>query len=308
MGHNDTEALSLTNNKESTGQVIEKYEMLLSSTEKLGFSLHASDPWDLKHGTAFCNIGNTCSRMGLLSEAIAMYGRDLQITTRSLDANDPRVIGSKYNSGLVLCRLGRYAEALTLLEGVLDARISTFDSQHLELANTLTCIGGIYSCTGRHAEALDRYQQAASIRKAALGPDHTTVAQSLRHSATALACLGQTSLAIEDCDAAHAILQRQMGQSGYNHQLAAEVKQLLADLTTGNPRAQVLESPTHISRRGFCFDAWQDIRCTLCCCVCAKPSRALPDLPNQSGHRRCRSHGDGPPSPPGRREPAAQPR
>ena len=214
----------------------EQDEMLISSAGQLEVSFRTNDPWDLVLGTAFCNIGNICSRMGMLSDALAVYERDLQITERSLNTDDLRVIGSKYNSGLTLCKLGRYAEALTLLEEVLRVRAAALGSEHVDVANALTCIGGIHSCTGRHAEALERYEQATSIRKAVLGPDHVTVAMSLRNSGTALACLGQTSLAIEHCKEAHAILLRQLGPE---HPISAKIKELLADLTTGNPRAQV---------------------------------------------------------------------
>jgi tetratricopeptide (TPR) repeat protein len=233
MGRRDKKSISFTNSTADTSQDI---ELLVISAGLLESSVRKNDPWDLKHGTAFCKIGNVCSRMGMPSEALAMYEKDLQITGQCLSNDDLRVVGSKYNCGLALCKLGRYAEALTLLEDVLRVRTAALGSHHVDLADALTCIGGIHSCTGRHAEALDRYQQATSIHKADLGPNHPTVALSLRNSATALACLGQTSRAIEDCEEARAILLHQVCP---DHRLTAEVKQLLADLAAGNPRAQV---------------------------------------------------------------------
>ena len=310
MGHRgDSISESSANNKAFLRKDSEQYETLVKSAGQLEADLRANDPWDVQHASSFCNIGNICSQMGMHSDALAMYEWDLQITEHNLNSDDLRVIGSKYNSGLALCKLGRYAEALTLLEDVLRVRKAILGSEHVDVANALTCIGGIHSCKGRHAEALARYEKATSIRKAALGPDHATVALSLRNSSTTLACLGQTSFAIEHCEEAYAILLRQMGS---DHRLTVEAKQLLADLTAGNPRAQVfthsrftpgLDLDLFLFLVNQQFEKFSSAACDPC-----NSLRVCADLAITTGHRRRRPQGDRSPPAPVHRGPAAPPR
>ncbi len=109
MNHLDKENIPSINT--CSYQDIEEHETFMTLAGYLGDSIRRNSPLDLQVGTAFCNFGNFCSRMGMLPEALAMYEMDIKITGLGLKDDDPRVVGSKYNYGLALCKLGRYSEA-----------------------------------------------------------------------------------------------------------------------------------------------------------------------------------------------------
>lgn len=191
--------------------------------------MNSYGPWDLNVGLMFCNVGNVCSRMGLLVEALMMYEKDLRIArcfTRNND--DLRVAGAHYNIGLTLCRLGRYSEALMHLEEALRVRRDRLHPLQPEIADTLSCIGGALALDGRPQDALTQYEEALACRQAALPPNHPSVAQSMLDLATVQRSLGRSSAALELGTAAHAALLSTLGP---DHNSTVAAAGLLGDIS-----------------------------------------------------------------------------
>ncbi len=132
------------------------------------------------------NLGLALLRSGDLEGAQPPLERALELSEKSLGAEDPKVATS-LNSLAELYRVQRrYTEAEPLYKRSLHIREKAFSAEHPDVAASLNNLAALYDDQGRYSEAEPLYRRSLSIEEKALGPEHPDVGIILNNLAVLL--------------------------------------------------------------------------------------------------------------------------
>jgi len=140
--------------------------------------------------------GRRAYEAGRYAEAATHYEAALQ-EARHFAAQDPRLVTTLENLGLVYEMLGRYQEAEPLYERVWEIRKETLGNKHPSVAIAIEKLAGVYEAQEKYADAEKLYEQSLEIQQNALGPKHPEVARTLERRAAALRNLNREAEAAD---------------------------------------------------------------------------------------------------------------
>lgn len=126
-------------------------------------------------------------------------------------SEDPRLVGTLHNLGVLYEIQGRYAEAETLLKRVLAIREKTLGANHREVVRTLNSLAEVYNAQARYAEAEPLFRKALATRQKTLGQDNSDTARSLNDLGVLLYRKGKYSEAEPLLTRALAIYEKTLG-------------------------------------------------------------------------------------------------
>ena len=117
-------------------------------------------------------IGGTYSGLGLVTEAVELNEKALEIRLLVLGADDLDTLSSQNNLAAAYLAAGRLKEALPLFEATLEARQAQLGKDHPETIISQDNLALAYESAGRVSEALPLYERNLEALRANLGADH----------------------------------------------------------------------------------------------------------------------------------------
>ena len=161
---------------------------------------------------SYNNIGYVYDSQGKYEEALEMYTKSLDITSRIYGGdNHPDVATSLMNVGNVLDDMGKYEEALVQHQKSLAIKIRVFGGDHPDVATSFNNIGAVYARKGDFENALVQYQKALEIRTRVFGSDHPDVAASIKNIGIVYHNKGDRAAATEMYTKAYHIFLKVLG-------------------------------------------------------------------------------------------------
>ncbi|MBK6735576.1 MAG: CHAT domain-containing protein [bacterium] len=124
-------------------------------------------------------------------EAVALTERQLEIYTRLLGPDHPKVATCWNNLALLYSTQGQYKDAEPLYRRALAIEEVVLGPHHPDVATDMNNLALLYADQGRYALGEPLHRRAMFIRETALGPDHPDVATTLNGLALAYFNQGQ---------------------------------------------------------------------------------------------------------------------
>lgn len=179
--------------------------------EALGLRERALGPDHREVGVAAANLAIALSRLGRLTEALALYRRAERISEDTVGLEHPRRAQLLHNMAITEAKLGHYEEALAAYEQAARILERTLGPNHPDLGVPLASLSAAYLRAGRTAEALEAAQRGLAIRRAELGPKHPGLAESLSSVALVHLRRGEDAQALALSQQALALSQEALG-------------------------------------------------------------------------------------------------
>ncbi len=145
----------------------EIFEQLLEATSKDDWNGAAS----LHHMLGYVN-----HEKGNLVTALVHYQQSLDIDSRYLPSDDPKLCRNYSGIGLVLKEQNNLDEALKHFRRSLDIDLRGSHQKQLNIATHYNNIGGVLDEQGKYVEALKNYEQTLEIELVHLPPNHPSLA------------------------------------------------------------------------------------------------------------------------------------
>ncbi|CAF4545236.1 unnamed protein product, partial [Rotaria socialis] len=117
-------------------------------------------------------LGQLKYHQGKYPEAAKFFEKDLEISQKTLSADDPELATRYNNIGLVYNNMGKYSKALEYYEKSIKIKEISLPPTHPSLAQSYNNIGAVYYNMGEYSKSLEYYEKSLKIREISLPPTH----------------------------------------------------------------------------------------------------------------------------------------
>ncbi|CAF2072274.1 unnamed protein product [Rotaria magnacalcarata] len=152
---------------------------------KVGYFDQAEEPYNelLENASDDSNRAHVYHQLGVMhyhqckyQQAVTFYEKDLEISGKTLSADNPQ-LGARYNNiGLVYNNMGEYSNALEFYEKSVKIKQISLPPTHSDLTTSYNNIGGVYSSMDEYSKTLEFYEKLHQIYGKALPPTHPELA------------------------------------------------------------------------------------------------------------------------------------
>ena len=157
-------------------------------------------------------IARIFQSQGKYDEALAWYGKDLEINEKALGKNHPNTATTYNNIANVYYRQGEYDKALLLYEKALNIYEKVLGKDHPHTAHTYNNIATVYCDQGQYDKALMWHEKARVIREKVLGKDHPDTAAIYNNMANVYYDQGEYEKALMWHEKARVIREKVLGK------------------------------------------------------------------------------------------------
>ncbi len=178
-------------------------------------------------GSAFRNLGDA-------SRAVAMFRKEVAISTEELGADDPITLTARSNLASAMEAAGQVREAMQLNEEILRVREQKLGADHPDTLISRGLLASTYQNLGRTTEAIALQREILKIRAARLGPNHADTILARNNLATTLYSMAQYDEAARLFEANLAARETLLGP---DHPATAQARSNLAAVYTEMGRA-----------------------------------------------------------------------
>ncbi|CAF3749208.1 unnamed protein product [Rotaria socialis] len=134
---------------------------------------------------------------GEYQQVVTFYEKDLEISQKTLSADDPELAARYNNIGAVYKNMGEYSKALEYYEKSHEIWEISLPPTHPNLATSYNNIGAVYYNMGEYSKALEYCEKSHKIREKALPPTHPHLAISYNDIGGVYWSMGEYSKALE---------------------------------------------------------------------------------------------------------------
>ncbi|CAF1270293.1 unnamed protein product [Rotaria magnacalcarata] len=120
-------------------------------------------------------LGMLKGDQGKYPEAVKFYEKDLEISEKTLSADDPQLAARYNNIGQVYNNMGEYSKALEYYEKANKIWEISLPPTHPDLATSYNNIGRVYHNMGEYSKALSYQEKALSIYRNSLPSTHPLI-------------------------------------------------------------------------------------------------------------------------------------
>jgi serine/threonine-protein kinase len=130
---------------------------------------------------ALVNLADIQSARGDVEGALATYGTVLAVRTKTLDADDPRLLSIHSSIGLALTKLGRFEQAEPHARRAYERLLATVPNDTLFLPNATSNLARLLALTERFVEAEPLARKVYEQRRVTLAADdpHKLISQEI---------------------------------------------------------------------------------------------------------------------------------
>ncbi|CAF4594239.1 unnamed protein product [Rotaria socialis] len=112
---------------------------------------------------------------GEYQQVVTFYEKDLEISQKTLSADDPELAARYNNIGAVYKNMGEYSKALEYYEKDLEITKKALPPTHPDLATSYNNIGQLYEGMEEYSKALPLLEKALSIKQKSLPSTHPSI-------------------------------------------------------------------------------------------------------------------------------------
>lgn len=219
-------------------EAIRRYEEVLALREHVGGDSLAS---------TYNNIALAHHALGRHEQALANYGRALEIWERTLGPEHPAMATIHNNLGSTYYAQDRLEEARTEMLRGYEIRRAVL-GVHPRVAESLNNVGVVEFQMGRYDDAEARQREALRIREETVGADHPDVAPTLLTLGRILHMRGERE---EAANFYYRALELTEGSHGPDHPYVGAVSHAIAEMLVGEEK---YEEALKYRRRGLAIN------------------------------------------------------